>query len=237
MKKTEIEFIKDQIKQMLTVKDIVEHYLGSPNNYTKRYKCPFNPDESNCNLEVKEHYWRCFSCGKSGDEIAFVKELFGFKDYPTTIVQIAKDFNLKTSVEYDPEFEKKVKEHMRLKKEREEEERLLALTERNVYNKLLERQRELEEIIKKNSPYNTKKLDRYRELPYPDLVMKAEAQWKKNETLIYVMLQYDLSDCESAIYGWFEDKKDLKKQILRDIINGEIEFNEKGDVISVYGYK
>lgn len=237
MKKFEIEFIKDQIKQILTVKDIVEHYVGSPNNYTKRYKCPFNTKESNCNLEVKDHYWRCYSCGKSGDEIEFVKELFGFKDYLTTLVQIAKDFNLKTTDKPDPEYDKKVKEIMRQKQEKEQEEKLFALTERKIYDLLLKRQSQLEAVILEHSPHNIQKLEIYAKTSHPDYVMKAQAQYDKNETLIHILLQYDISDYATAIYGWFPDKNDLKKQVIRDIINGEIKINKKGDVTSVYGYK
>ena len=237
MKKREIEFIKDQIKQILTVKDIIEYYVGSPNPYTKRYKCPFNLEEAKCNLEVKGHYWRCFSCGESGDEIEFVKKLFNFKDYPTTLLQIAKDFNLKTTTKYDPEYEKRIKERMRLKELREQEELLIARTERKVYSKLLERQKELEQIIETNLPYNLNNISKYRYTECPNIVMKANKQLKKNETIIYIILQYELSSYDSAIYGWYENKKDLKNQVIRDIINGEIKFNKKGDVISIYGYK
>jgi hypothetical protein len=120
---------------------------------------------------------------------------------------------------------------------RVEEELKIARTEKKVYNKLLERQKELEQIIETNLPYNLNNINKYRYTECPNIVMKANKQLKKNETIIYIILQYELSDYESAIYGWCENKKDLKKQVIRDIINGEIKFNKKGDVISVYGYK
>lgn len=237
MKRAEIEFIKDQIKQTLSLKEIVEFYVGQPNTYTKRYKCPFNHEENHCNLEVKEKYWRCFSCGDSGDEILFVQKLFNLPDYPSALLRICADFNLKTTTEFDNDFYNKVAEFKRQKQLREKEQRELALTERVVYNHLLNRQEQLEQIIAEHEPHNPNKLSIYSYTKHPDYVMKAHVQWKKNETLIDVLLCHDLSDYDSAIYGWEDDKKELKKQILHDIMNGQIKINKKGDVISVYGYK
>lgn len=240
MTKTEIEFIKDQIKQALSLKDIVEFYVGQPNRYTKRYKCPFNREEHHCNLEVKDKYWRCFSCNLSGDEIEFVRHLFNLSDYKECLLKIAKDFGLKTTTEFDPEYERRVKA---IKEKREREKREAEEFDKKsneIYNKLLKRQSQLEEIIRKNSPYNSKKLENYALTTRPDIVMKAVKQYNKNETIVNIYLGYDISDYDSAIYGdavTIEEKNALKKKVIRDIIDNKIIMNKKGDIVSAYGYK
>lgn len=240
MTKTEIEFIKDQIKQTLSLKEIIEFYAGQPNRYTKRYKCPFNREEHHCNLEVKDKYWRCFSCNLSGDEIEFVRHLFNLSDYKECLLKIAQDFGLKTTTEFDPEYERRVKA---IKEKREREKREAEEFDKKsneIYNKLLKRQSQLEEIIRKNSPYNPKKLENYALTTRPDIVMKAINQYNKNETIVNIYLGYDISDYDSAIYGeavTIEEKNALKKKVIRDIIDNKIIMNKKGDIVSAYGYK
>lgn len=240
MTKTQIEFIKDQIKQTLTLKDIIEFYVGQPNSYTKRYKCPFNHDEHHCNLEVKDKYWRCFSCNLSGDEIEFVRILFNLPDYKECLLKIAEDFNLKTTAEYDPEYEKRVKE-IKLQREKEKQEKEeFENKSREIYDKLLKRQSQLEEVIRKNSPYNPKKLENYARTSRPEVVMKAVKQYNKNEVIVNIYLGYDISDYDSAIYGYattIEEKNALKTKVIRDIINKNIIMNEKGDIVNAYGCK
>lgn len=240
MTKTEIEFIKDQIKQTLSLKEIIEFYAGEPNKFTKRYKCPFNREEHHCNLEVKDKYWRCFSCNLSGDEIEFVRHLFNLSDYKECLLKIAQDFGLKTTTEFDPEYERRVKA---IKEKREREKREAEEFDKKsneIYNKLLKRQSQLEEIIRKNSPYNPKKLENYALTTRPDIVMKAVKQYNKNETIVNIYLGYDISDYDSAIYGeavTIEEKNALKKKVIRDIIDNKIIMNKKGDIVSAYGYK
>lgn len=240
MTKTEIEFIKDQIKQTLSLKEIIEFYAGQPNRYTKRYKCPFNREEHHCNLEVKDKYWRCFSCNLSGDEIEFVRHLFNLSDYKECLLKIAQDFGLKTTTEFDQEYERRVKA---IKEKREREKREAEEFDKKsneIYNRLLKRQSQLEEIIRKNSPYNPKKLENYALTTRPDIVMKAVKQYNKNETIVNIYLGYDISDYDSAIYGdavTIEEKNALKKKVIRDIIDNKIIMNKKGDIVSAYGYK
>lgn len=240
MTKTEIEFIKDQIKQTLTLKDIVEFYAGQPNLYTKRYKCPFNHEESHCNLDVKDKYWRCFSCNTSGDEIEFVRLLFGLSDYKDCLLKIARDFGLKTSTEFDPAYEKKVREiKERKEKEKRNAEMLQKITD-EIFDRLIKRQTRLEEVIKEHSPYNSKKLEKYALTGHADIVVRATKQFNKNETVINILTENDISDEDSVIYGYafsWEEKKDLKNKIIRDIINKKIVMNKKGDIVSAYGYK
>ena len=240
MTKTEIEFIKDQIKQTLSLKEIIEFYVGEPNKYTKRYKCPFNREEHHCNLEVKDKYWRCFSCNLSGDAIEFVKLLYNFNNFQQALTKIANDFNLRTYTTRDPAYERQIH---KLKSKRAEEKwrnRLQEKRQKTIYNKLIDRQNELENIIKEYSPYNSKRLTKYIYTKYPDIVIKAVKQYDMNETLVKIMLGYDLNAYESFIYGsaiTIEEKNALKNKIVCDIIKGKIKINKKGDVINAYGFK
>lgn len=240
MRKVEIEFIKDQIKQTLTLKDIVEFYVGQPNNYTHRYKCPFNHDESKCNFEVKDRYWRCFSCGASGDEIELVRKLFDIQDYQDCLLKIAQDFGLKVAKEFDPEYEKRIRE-IKAKREKEKyEQELFDKNCREIYNRLIKRQNQLEEIIKRNQPYNPKKLENYMKTDCPDILMHAVKQYNINEAVVNIFLGYDISDYDSAIYGyavWADEKAELKKRVVNDIVAGKIKMDKKGDILSAYGYE
>lgn len=240
MTRTEIEYIKDQIKQVLSLKDIVEFYVGQPNSYTGRYKCPFNREEHHCNLEVKDKYWRCYSCGTSGDEIEFVKRLFGLDNYKECLLKIAQDFGLKTTTQYDPAYEKKLKA---IKLQREMERQAVEEYERNekgIFNKICDRQFQLEKVIQKYSPYNPQKLDKYALTTSCDYCMRANYQYTKNNIILDILTCYDISDYDSAIFGYAftpEEKIDLKKKVVRDIINKKIIINSKGDLVSAYGYK
>jgi hypothetical protein len=240
MNKIEIEFIKDQIKQTLTLKDIVEFYIGQPNQYTGRYKCPFNHDENHCNLEVKEKYWRCFSCNLSGDEIELVRQLFGLTDYKDCLRKIAEDFGLKQTTEFDPEYEKRIKKIKAERDKAKKDKEILEQKSREIYNKLIKRQFELEEVIRKNEPYNPKRLQNYMKTKCPDILMHAVKQYNQNEVIVNIFLGYDISDYDSVIYGCAitnEEKNALKNKIVRDIIDNKIIINEKGDIVKAYGYK
>lgn len=239
MTKTQFEYIKDQIKQTLTLKDIVEHYIGEPNPYTKRYKCPFNPEEHHCNLEVKEKYWRCFSCNLSGDEIELVRHLFNLSDYKECLLKIAQDFGLKTTTRFDPKYEKRIKMIKEQREKRKREAREFEQKSKKIYDKIIKRQFQLEEIIRKNEPFDSKRLSIYARTKRPDIVMKAIKQYNINEVIVNIYLGYDISDYDSAIYGYAatkEEKNTLKNRVIRDIINRKIIMNEKGDIISAYGF-
>ena len=238
MNKFEIEKIKDQIKQLLTLDEIIGHYVGERNHYTNRYKCPFNHDESKCNLETNGTYWRCYSCGISGDEIMFVQKLFNLPDYQSTLLKIAQDFNLKTDFEFDPQYEAKI-QAMRLEREQSEKaEQDFRLHKKEIYDKLIKRQRELERVIAEHEPKPNKSLGIYALTKHPDYVMLAVDQYNKNEILVNIFNEEDISDYASVIYNYIEDTPEqFMRRVVDDIVSGKIKINKKGDVTSVYGYK
>lgn len=238
MTKFEIEKIKDQIKQLLTLDEIVSYYVGEKNHYTNRYKCPFNHEESKCNLEVNETYWRCYSCGISGDEIMFVQKLFNLPDYQSTLLKIAQDFNLKTDFAFDAEYEAKIKEIKARREQKEKEEQEFNLHKKEIYDKLIKRQFELESVIMEHEPKPNKLFGVYALTKHPDYVMLATDQYNKNEILVNIFNKQDISDYASYIYNYVEGSpEEFLRRVVTDIVSGEIKINEKGDVVSVYGYK
>lgn len=238
MKKFEMEKIKDQIKQFLTLDEIIGFYVGEKNHYTHRYKCPFNHEESKCNLEVNDTYWRCYSCGISGDEILFVQKLFDLPDYESTLLKIAQDFRLKTEFSFDPEYEAKIQAIKAERERKEKAEREFCLHKKQIYDKLIKRQFELERVIMENEPDPQKSFNIYALTKHPDYVMLATNQYNKNEILVNILNQQDISDYASYIYNYLEGTPEqFMRRVVADIVSGEIKINEKGDVVSVYGYK
>ena len=148
------EYLKDQIKQRLGIKLVIEYYVGSKANYNGRYKCPFNHEEANCNLEIKARYWKCYSCGDSGDEIEFVRKLFGFRNADQAIEKIAVDFNLDSTIKVDNSY---VENLVKLKQQREEEKQRELAEKRyidKIYNLICKRQDYWLQVIRGNKPYS-----------------------------------------------------------------------------------
>lgn len=238
MNKFEIEKIKDQIKQLLSLDEIISYYVGQKNHYTNRYKCPFNHDESKCNLEICDTYWRCYSCGISGDEILFVQKLFNLPDYQSTLLKIAQDFNLKTDFEFDPEYEAKIQAIKTERERKEKEEEEFRLHKKEIYDKLIKRQHELERVIIEHNPDPRKSFNIYALTKHPEYVMLATNQYNKNEVLVNIFNEQDISDYASVIYNYIEDTPEqFLRRVVADIVSGKIKINKKGDVVSVYGYK
>lgn len=237
MNKYEMEKIKDQIKQVLTLDQIIGYYVGEKNHYTNRYKCPFNHEESKCNLEVTGTYWRCYSCQVSGDEIMFVQKLFNLPDYQSTLIKIAEDFNLKTTFEFDPKYKAKIEAIKEERNRKEKEEQEFKLHKKEIYDKLIKRQHELERVIIEHNPKSGKSLGIYALTKHPDYVMLAVDQYNKNEILVNIFNEQDISDYASFIYNYIEDTPELfMRRVVSDIVSGKIKINKKGDVTEVYGY-
>lgn len=228
------EYLKDQIKQRLGLKYILEYYLASKPNGNGRYKCPFNHEEAKCNLEIKAKYWKCYSCGDSGDEIEFVRKLFGFHNADQAIEKIAVDFNLDNSVSVDKSY---VENLVKLKQQRElEKQEELAQKKyiTKIYNLLCERQTYWLKILKETKPYSKRNMERYKELNEPSLFIKAYKQMKMNDALLRVLNSGDLDVCESMFYGIAltrEEKDQRAKEVAKKIKSGIIKISIEGDCL------
>jgi hypothetical protein len=123
---------------------------------SNRYKCPFNHDESKYNFSIKEEYWHCFSCNKSGDKIGFVAELF--KTTPNIAVKkIVSAFNI-SNTKIDENY---LKELDIKKKMREREHIRSKIAEFKLKEALDKKIKNLNLIMYNNKPYKIDKLENY----------------------------------------------------------------------------
>ena len=117
------------IKDSLSMRYVMERYGYRP-NYAGFVCCPFH-NEKTPSMKVYEKDFHCFGCGKHGDIITFVRELFGlsFKD---ALRRIDVDFNLNLFGYKSAEEIRKSKYQqmqIRLKNEREKAEQEQANVE------------------------------------------------------------------------------------------------------------
>lgn len=234
MTTTQAEYIKSQIKTLVSMKDILDFYVGE-SDWAKRYTCPFNPTENRKNLSIKnQHLCRCFSCGETWDEISFVQKLFNYNNYHEALERIAVDFHLDTKDGLNSETVKRINE---MKRQKEEERRRQKQKEefvRKLCNKICDRQFQLENVIREHYPRKNKNLIVYGYTKHPDYVIKAMKQYLKNEMLLNVLMESDTDDRTDFIYGlapFKEDKAKRKEETLDMIRQGVIKINEKGDVL------
>ena len=74
--------LKDRIKQVACLEEVVERYLPldrkSGSGKTRVGLCPFHPDKHpSFHVHIKEQYYKCFACGAGGDIFKFVQEMEG----------------------------------------------------------------------------------------------------------------------------------------------------------------
>ena len=79
------------IKQLITMEDVLCHY-GFPTSINGRIPCPLHNGKDN-NFSYKDHYFKCFVCGRGGSVIDFVMELFDI-NYRQAVLRINQDFSL-----------------------------------------------------------------------------------------------------------------------------------------------
>lgn len=231
MNRVQAEYIKQQIKNNLSISEILDFYIGEKDR-NRRYKCPFNPMESNKNLSVKgDHLCRCFSCSETWDEIDFVQKMFNYNTYYDALERIAIDFHLDTKEKIDKETirimnEMKAKKEKE-KREKEEYEKFI----KDIWNKVCDRNHLLYDIIRKNQPYNPSKINNYAFTGCSDIVIKAQKQYERNALFLDAFSDNDvISDRCCFLYG-YENGKDRLSKIVDMIKSGVIKINIKGDVL------
>lgn len=211
--------IKDQIKQKLTLKDIIDFYVGYNNiGANGRLKCPFNLQEKHHNFEVKNKMWRCYYCNESGDEIAFVQKLFGLTDYKDALMRIADDFNLSTDFSHD---EKYVKEMTELRKQRDKEKEFQLLfkkSEMQLFVYLVNYRNFLEKKMKMVEPYNTENLGQYRYTELAEQFIHYQKKYDTTNTLIAIICQDDVDFTIYQSYNINMDDPDYKTKLKDKIV-------------------
>lgn len=83
----------DTIRELLTAAQVAQHYGFQPNR-SGYICCPFHRENTpSLKLYPGDKGWHCFGCGKGGDVIRFVMELFDL-NFPQAVVRLDADFGL-----------------------------------------------------------------------------------------------------------------------------------------------
>lgn len=120
----------EEIKSRIKMPELLSYYGFEPQR-NGRMPCPLHRGEDN-NFSVREDFYKCFSCGRSGDIFSFVQEFFNLS-FPEAMEKINKDFSLglpigeKISLRQKRDLEKKHNEVFEeIAKRKEEKQRLEA---------------------------------------------------------------------------------------------------------------
>ena len=104
-----LNYLKEKIKDELSVKTVAEHYLGYP-KIGNRYHCHITPTETRDNLAVYDDHWHCFYCNNGGDVIELVQSIFDL-DYRSAMDKISQDFGIADETKTEnltPEMRKRI---------------------------------------------------------------------------------------------------------------------------------
>lgn len=230
-------YVKEQIKQRLTTAEIIEYYLGQP-NYAKRWKCPFNHEESNNNLSIKNNMYQCFSCGFKGDGIDFVQRYLNC-DYSTALETIAKAFHI-----YTEPTAKEWQESMTLEWKRQQQRKKDELRNKLFQQKEMEFLTELIRLetvyIDLTNRYDIKMGENFEEyILTSDFAIFNDALHKLELIDCYFNVLYEndyaLEIAERypielyyvvALFDRYSSPHDRKNRLIRDYLNGYIDITK-----------
>ena len=141
--------IYDEIKERLSMKDVVEMYGYEPSR-SGFISCPFHQEDT-ASLKIYDKSFYCYGCGAGGDLIKFVARLFNLTNSQAAI-RLDYDFRLNL-VNQKPD-NKQVEELRRKKAEKQRElnnyrtDYLNKCTEFRKLTKILESSKDPVEIAK-----------------------------------------------------------------------------------------
>lgn len=85
--------IAGEIRKLLTMQQVAEHYGFTPNR-AGYIQCPFHREKTaSMKLYPDSGGFHCFGCGAHGSVIDFVMRLFDLS-FPQAVVRLSSDFNL-----------------------------------------------------------------------------------------------------------------------------------------------
>lgn len=84
----------DQIKQMLTMREVAERYGFTPDR-SGYIQCPFHKGDNHGSLKIYPGTsgWHCFGCGAGGSVIDFAMRLFDI-NFRQAVIRLDADFGL-----------------------------------------------------------------------------------------------------------------------------------------------
>ena len=163
------------IKSRVTMSDICRQY-GISVNRAGFACCPFHAEKTgSMKIYPGNKGWHCFGCGKGGDVLDFVRELFGLT-LPGAIERIDSDFGLGLPLHavLSPAERKKADALARERKEKARRDRLARQIAQDSYNLALDRYAAYDRIAlseRPTTPYDGISDD------YARAVQKIEYAW------------------------------------------------------------
>lgn len=109
------------IKARVTMPDVISMYAPIPAPRAGRIPCPIHGGKG-YNMSIHRDRFICFVCGASGDQIDFVKSLFGLK-YGAAIAKLNDDFNIGLDAKESAEMSDAAKAALALREERDKQRR------------------------------------------------------------------------------------------------------------------
>lgn len=228
-----MEYVKNQIKNNISIVDIAEKYGLSLKKKGDEFWCccPFHKEKTpSFSVNPDKNSFCCLGCHESGDEFALVMKLFkcSFKD---AIEQLSNDFGIISNQSFSNEQIKKFKEQSAERERKKKEKIDFDNFVKNITNKVCNRNYILYDIICKHQPRNSQKMGIYIYTNHPTMVIKAQKQYNRNEMFLDAFSTLNnLSDRECFIYGYENGEERLSK-IVDMIKSGVIKINKKGDVL------
>lgn len=126
--------IKEELKNSITMKDLLDKYGIKHNNMM--YHCPFHKDD-NASAKFYVNSFYCFSCNKTGDIIQFVQTMFNI-NFKEAMAKINIDFELGLDINSHIDRQKLIEIENKRKKEKllKEQKRLYFIRLCNISQQL-----------------------------------------------------------------------------------------------------
>lgn len=233
MTRMQMEYVKEQIKDNISIVDIAEKYGLSLKKKGDEFWCccPFHKEKTpSFSVNPKKNSFCCLACHESGDEIEFVMKLFNC-NFKNAIERLSNDFGIVSNQSFSSEQIKKFKEQSEERERKKKEKIDFDNFVKDITDKVCSRNYMLYDIIQKNQPRNPQKIGTYIYTSHFATVIKAQKQYNRNEMFLDAFsISNDLSDRECFIYGYENGEVRLTK-IVDMIKSGVIRINKKGDVL------
>jgi DNA primase len=130
----------EKVKRIATVPKALSLYGYDPHG-RRRIPCPIHGGR-NPNFGYSDHAWHCFKCGRGGDVISLVQELFGLS-FRGALSKLAADFGIEAEQTEKSEYIRMLErfnERFAREEQAEREERRRELAERSKLHTVLYRQ-------------------------------------------------------------------------------------------------
>lgn len=124
----------EQIKEVLTMREVLEKYLGAP-NYAGKYLCPFHGDKHpSLSINNRTNKFKCFACGESGDVVDFAEKYFQLSQ-KEALLTLSNDFHLNIGNEFisREEVERKKREREEKRRRKEDIQRRCKALKKDIF--------------------------------------------------------------------------------------------------------